>query len=153
MNTIRLGPNQRRALQLLQQAPAGLTRTELQTQLGITDLRSMQHLLKALRERQLIHIAAWRYESAGASCPACRVFVHGPGKDAAKPATLGREVCRQRHRNKVGRKLYNRVTEARKRGAVRLVLGGVTVWQRGVGFTLTHTDQETDEKGGMLNAA
>lgn len=139
MNTIRLGPNQRRALQLLQQAPAGLTRTELQAQLGITDLRTMQHLLKALRERQLIHIAAWRYESAGVSCPACRVFVHGPGKDAAKPATLGREACRKRYRNKVGRKLHNRVTEARKRGAERLVLDGVTVWQRGVGFTKNNT--------------
>ena len=134
MNTTRLGPNQRRALQLLQRAPAGLTRAELQHQLAIPDLRTMQTLLKKLRERQLIHIAAWRYESAGSSCPACRVFVHGPGKDVPRPAALGKDVCRQRYRIRVGRKLHNRVTEARKRGAERLVLDGVTVWQKGVGF-------------------
>lgn len=142
MNTARLGPNQRRALQLLQAAPAGLTRTELQTQLGIQDLRTMQTMLKTLRVRSLIHIGSWRYESAGASCPACRVFVHGPGKDAVKPAALGRKTCRRRYREKVGRKLYNRVTEARKRGAERLVLDGVTVWQRGIGFASNSTTRK-----------
>ncbi|PXX42255.1 hypothetical protein DFR38_12052 [Aquitalea magnusonii] len=134
MDTTRLGPNQRRALQLLQQSQAGLTRTELQTQLAIPDLRTMQTMLKALRHRGLIHIATWRYESAGASCPACRVFVYGPGKDAPRPVALGKEECRQRYRNKIGRKLYNRVGEARKKGATRIVIDGVTVWQKGMGF-------------------
>lgn len=142
MNTTRLGPNQRRALQLLAGCTAGMTRTELQTQLGIQDLRTMQHLLKALRERGLIHIAAWRYQSAGSSCPACRVFVYGPGRDAIKPAAFGKEGCRRCYRDKVGRQLYNRVTEARKRGAERLVLDGVTVWQRGIGFACNSTTRK-----------
>lgn len=134
MDTSRLGPNQRRALQLLQQSPAGLTRTELQTKLAIPDLRTMQTMLKALRRRQLIHIAAWRYESAGSRCPACRVFVYGPGKDAPQPSVLGKEECRRRYKARIGRKLFNRVTDARKKGATRIVIDGVTVWQKGMGF-------------------
>lgn len=134
MNTSRLGPHQRLALLLLEATPAGLTRKELQQRLGIQDLRTIQRTLKTLRERGLIHIASWRYESAGASCPACRVFMHGPGKDARKPATLGPEVCRQRYREKVGRKLYNRVSEARKRGGCAIIQDGIYIWQKGKGF-------------------
>lgn len=134
MNTSHIGPNQRRTLKLLQTTPAGLTRKELQQRLGIQDLRTIQRTLKTLRERGLIHIASWRYESNGRSCPACCVFMYGPGKDARKPATLGREVCRQRYREKVGRKLYNRVKEARKRGGSAIVQDGVYLWQKGKGF-------------------
>ncbi|OVE46726.1 hypothetical protein [Chromobacterium violaceum] len=149
MNTVRLGPNQRRALQLLQAAPAGMTRTELQRQLAIPDLRTMQTMLKALRGRGLIHIGSWCYESAGASCPACRVFVAGPGTDAPKPAALGREACRRRYRDRIGRQLYNHVNEARKRGAARLVVDGVTVWQRGAGFTKNNVAKAMLKGGGL----
>lgn len=134
MNTSHIGPNQRRTLKLLQTTPAGLTRKELQQRLGIQDLRTIQRTLKTLRERGLIHIASWRYESNGSSCPACCVFMHGPGKDARKPATLGREACRQRYREKVGRKLYNRVNEARKHGGSAIVQDGIYLWQKGKGF-------------------
>lgn len=131
MNDTRLGPNQRRALQLLAASPDGMSRAELQTALGIADLRSMQSMLKRLQERQLLHVGGWRYESAGASCPACRVFMHGPGDDVPRPAALGRSICRQRYRERVGRDLYNRVSEARKRGATQLIIDGLTVWRRG----------------------
>lgn len=131
MNSTRLGPNQRRALQLLAASPDGMTRAELQAALGITDLRSMQAMLKRLQERQLVHIGGWRYTSAGASCPACRVFVHGSGPDALKPPALGRPACQRRYRDRVGRQLYNWANKARKRGASQLIIDGLTVWRRG----------------------
>lgn len=144
MNTSHIGPNQRRTLKLLQTTPAGLTRKELQQRLGIQDLRTMLRTLKTLRERGLIHIASWRYESAGRSCPACRVFMHGPGKDVRKPATLGPEACRQRYREKVGRKLYNQVSEARKRGGCAIIQDGVYLWQKGKGFNRQAIAQSRD---------
>lgn len=140
MNTTRIGPNQRRALQMLQQSPAGLTRTELQTQLSIPDLRTMQTMLKALHQRKLIHIAAWRYESAGRSCPACRVFRYGEGEDAKKPAGLSPEDCRRRYKDRIGRRLFNRADEARKKGVTLMVIDGVTAWQKGVGFARAYKE-------------
>lgn len=129
-----LGPNQRRALQLLAARNDGMTRAELQAAIGIHDLRSMQTLIKTLRQRKLIHISAWRYQSAGKSCPACRVFAHGAGKDTPKPTALGAAACKRRYRDRVGHSLFNRVTEARKRGSSSIVIDGITVWKRGEGF-------------------
>lgn len=129
-----LGPNQRRALQLLAASNNGMTRAELQAAIGIQDLRRMQTLIKTLRQRKLIHISEWRYQSAGKSCPACRVFAHGAGKDIPKPTVLGAAACKRRYRDRVGHRLFNRVTGARKRGSSSIVMDGITVWKRGEGF-------------------
>lgn len=136
MNTARLGPNQRLALKLLAASAEGMTRSELQAALHITDLRSVQAMLKSLRGRGLIHISAWRYESAGASCPACRVFAAGKGEDAKKPEPMGAIQRKHRYVEKVGRELFRQADAARSRGASRLVIDGEVVWQRGDGFGL-----------------
>lgn len=96
-------------------------------------------MLRDLVDAQLIHVGDWRNHSAGANCPPCKVFFHGPGKPALRPIASGAKrrsiKAGYRHRliKQIGRDLHNRIELARRKGASRLVLDGVTVWQRGVG--------------------
>jgi hypothetical protein len=131
--TRRMGPTQRRALQVLRDSK-GMTRAELQETIGLADLRGAQRLIKTLKARGLLHVARWKYESAGDTCPACPVYVYGPGKDAPKPDALGWKEIKRRYKESVGKQLFNRIDDVRRRGANALVKDGVVVWRRGDGI-------------------
>ncbi len=111
-----------------------------------TDQRHAAELIRAMRRHPgMLHIGGWVRPASG-NGPYAPVYAIGPGKDKPKPRPLTGSEKSKRRRNalleKFGdQKTVNRICKSRNNGgASRVVIDGVTLYERGVGVIAATMD-------------
>ena len=134
----RLGPNQRRALQLLEAHPSGLSNIELTGLLGSPDRDRIRKMMLVLKERKLVHVARWVKDDTPFNRHVYPVWALGNHSDAARPKAIGSiqasRAYKARKKELVGEDIWRAVERAREHGADRVVAGGKVVWEREQGW-------------------
>lgn len=133
-NTERLGPNQRRALQLLANYPGGLDNIKLTKLLGSPDRDRIRKMMLVLKERKLVHVAKWVTDDTPFNRHIYPVWTLGNHKDAERPKAIGLTQAsrdyKTRKKELVGEDIWRAVNRAQEHGADRVVAGGKVVWTK-----------------------
>lgn len=126
----KLGPNQRRALQLLEAHQDGLSHIQLAELLGTPHQDNVRKMMLALARRGLVCVKGWLRSSNKLYA----VWLYGGGASARRPKALTNAQAsrnyKARKRQQVGDEIWLAVQKARDNGAERVVFGGITVWTK-----------------------
>ena len=134
----RLGPNQRRALQLLEAHAAGLSNIQLAKLLGSPDRDRIRKMMLVLKERKLVHVTKWVRDDTPFNRHVYPVWTLGNHYDAERPKAIGHlqasRAYKARKKELVGEDMWRAVDRAREHGADRVVASGQVVWTREEGW-------------------
>lgn len=130
----RLGPNQRRALQLLESSRGGLSNIELAELLGTPHRDNVRKMMLVLKGRKLVHVVRWVTDDTPFNRHLYPVWALGDRKDAPRPEALGPLQASQNYRTRkkelVGEDIWRAVQRAQAHGADRVVASGKVVWTK-----------------------